>query len=61
MRMTVSTRSEPEKLERFLARIPMKRVGKPEELVGAVLFLASDMSTYVTGVTVPVDGGFLAT
>lgn len=58
--MTVATRSDPERLERFLARIPMKRVGKPEELVGAVLFLASDMSTYVTGVTVPVDGGFLA-
>lgn len=58
--MTVATRSDPQRLERFLARIPMKRVGKPEELVGAVLFLASDMSTYVTGVTVPVDGGFLA-
>lgn len=58
--MTVSTRSNPDKLERFLARIPMQRVGKPEELVGAVLFLASDMSTYVTGITVPVDGGYLA-
>lgn len=58
--MTVATRSDPERLERFLSRIPMKRVGKPEERVGAVLFLASDMSTYVTGITVPVDGGFLA-
>lgn len=58
--MTVSTRSDPAKLERFMARIPMNRVGKPEELVGAVLFLASSMSTYVTGVTLPVDGGYLA-
>lgn len=58
--MTVSTRSDPERLERFLSRIPMRRVGKPEELVGAVLFLASDMSTYVTGITLPVDGGYLA-
>ncbi|WP_042876873.1 SDR family NAD(P)-dependent oxidoreductase [Cupriavidus necator] len=58
--MTVSTRSDPAKLERFMARIPMNRVGRPEELVGAVLFLASSMSTYVTGVTLPVDGGYLA-
>lgn len=58
--MTVTTRSDPAKLERFMARIPMNRVGKPEELVGAVLFLASSMSTYVTGVTLPVDGGYLA-
>jgi NAD(P)-dependent dehydrogenase (short-subunit alcohol dehydrogenase family) len=58
--MTVSTRSDPTKLERFMTRIPMQRVGKPEELVGAVLFLASSMSTYVTGVTLPVDGGYLA-
>jgi NAD(P)-dependent dehydrogenase (short-subunit alcohol dehydrogenase family) len=57
--MTDSTRSDPGKLERFLTRIPMARVGQPEELVGAVLFLASSMSTYVTGITVPVDGGFL--
>jgi NAD(P)-dependent dehydrogenase (short-subunit alcohol dehydrogenase family) len=58
--MTVSTRANPDKLERFLSRIPMHRVGKPDELVGAVLFLASSMSTYVTGVTLPVDGGYLA-
>ncbi len=58
--MTVATRSDPARLERFMARIPMNRVGKPEELVGAVLFLASSMSTYVTGVTLPVDGGYLA-
>ncbi|CAD6544973.1 2-(R)-hydroxypropyl-CoM dehydrogenase [Paraburkholderia hiiakae] len=58
--MTVFTRDDPAKLERFMSRVPMKRVGKPEELVGAVLFLASPMSTYVTGVTLPVDGGYLA-
>ncbi len=58
--MTVSTRADASKLERFMSRIPMGRVGQPEELVGAVLFLASDMSTYVTGITLPVDGGFLA-
>ncbi|MGN5479792.1 SDR family NAD(P)-dependent oxidoreductase [Cupriavidus basilensis] len=58
--MTVTTRADPAKLDRFMSRIPMNRVGKPEELVGAVLFLASPMSTYVTGVTLPVDGGYLA-
>lgn len=58
--MSASTRADPEKLERFLTRIPMGRVGQPDELVGAVLFLASSMSSYVTGITVPVDGGFLA-
>ncbi|WP_154678016.1 SDR family NAD(P)-dependent oxidoreductase [Paraburkholderia nodosa] len=58
--MTVFTRDDPARLERFMSRIPMKRVGKPEELVGAVLFLASSMSSYVTGVILPVDGGYLA-
>ena len=38
----------------------MGRVGEPEELVGPVLFLSSRLSGYVTGVTLPVDGGFLA-
>lgn len=39
---------------------PMKRFGDPEELCGTVLYLLSDLSGFVTGVTVPVDGGFNA-
>ena len=58
--MTAATRSNPERLEKFLTRIPMGRVGEPDELVGPVVFLSSSMSAYVTGVTLPVDGGFLA-
>ncbi|WP_322034134.1 SDR family NAD(P)-dependent oxidoreductase [Paraburkholderia sp. J76] len=58
--MSQFTREDPARLERFMSRVPMRRVGKPEELVGAVLFLASPMSTYITGVTLPVDGGYLA-
>ena len=58
--MTAATRDAPEKLERFMARTPMARVGQPEELIGPVVFLASSMASYVTGVTLPVDGGFLA-
>jgi NAD(P)-dependent dehydrogenase (short-subunit alcohol dehydrogenase family) len=58
--MSAYSRSEPDRIERLLSRVPMGRVAEPEELVGAALFLASPMSTYVTGITVPVDGGFLA-
>lgn len=58
--MSADSRADPARIERLLARVPMGRVAEPHELVGAVLFLASSMSTYVTGVTVPVDGGFLA-
>jgi NAD(P)-dependent dehydrogenase (short-subunit alcohol dehydrogenase family) len=59
-RMTEATRLNPERSERFLARIPMGRYGEPDELVGPVAFLASDMSSYVTGTTLVVDGGYLA-
>ena len=39
---------------------PMGRYGKPEELIGAVIWLASDASSFVNGVVVPIDGGFSA-
>jgi len=41
-------------------RIPVRRPADPEELVGAVVFLASESSTYITGTTIVVDGGVLA-
>lgn len=58
--MTAATREDPTRLESFMTRIPMGRLGQTEDLVGPVIFLASDMSRYVTGTTLPVDGGFLA-
>lgn len=58
--MTEATRNNPERREKFIARIPMGRFGEPEELVGPTLFLASSMSSYVTGTLLVVDGGYLA-
>jgi NAD(P)-dependent dehydrogenase (short-subunit alcohol dehydrogenase family) len=58
--MTAATRENPERLRTFMARIPLGRLGQTEDLVGPVIFLASDMSRYVTGITLAVDGGFLA-
>ena len=46
--------------EEILLRTPMKRYGELEELVGAAVFLASDGASFVTGSTLAVDGGFLA-
>ncbi len=53
-------KSDPEMMEAMLAKIPMGRVGKPEEVSSLVLFLASDASSYITGSTVVIDGGWLA-
>lgn len=58
--MTTTTRSDAAKLDKLMQRVPMGRIGKPEELVGPALFLATSMSSYVTGITLPVDGGYLA-
>jgi NAD(P)-dependent dehydrogenase (short-subunit alcohol dehydrogenase family) len=46
--------------EEILLRTPMKRYGELEELVGAAVFLASDSASFVTGSTLAVDGGYLA-
>jgi NAD(P)-dependent dehydrogenase (short-subunit alcohol dehydrogenase family) len=51
----------PEYKKVFLDRVPMKRMGDPDEIVGAMIYLASDASSYVTGTTVIVDGGTLTT
>jgi NAD(P)-dependent dehydrogenase (short-subunit alcohol dehydrogenase family) len=44
----------------FMARLPMGRVGEPDEVARAALFLACDLSSYVTGALLAVDGGFLS-
>ncbi|MCA2011014.1 SDR family oxidoreductase [Cereibacter sphaeroides] len=58
--MTEVTRADPDAIGRFMAHTPLRRPGRPEELVGPVLFLASEASSYMTGALLPVDGGYLA-
>ena len=50
--------SQPERYDLISRRIPTARWGKPEELQGAVVFLASPASDYVTGAVLTVDGGY---
>ena len=53
--------SKPEKRDPMLAKIPLGRFCEVDDVVGPVLFLLSGLSAMVNGVTIPVDGGFLAT
>jgi NAD(P)-dependent dehydrogenase (short-subunit alcohol dehydrogenase family) len=58
--LTQALLDNPEALAEIERRTPMGRVGEPEDVVGAVLYLASRASALVTGHTLAVDGGFLA-
>jgi NAD(P)-dependent dehydrogenase (short-subunit alcohol dehydrogenase family) len=58
--MTAAARTNPERSQYLMARIPMARFGQPCELVGPAVFLASSMSSYMTGAVLNVDGGYLA-
>ncbi|MGJ8605339.1 MAG: 2-dehydro-3-deoxy-D-gluconate 5-dehydrogenase KduD [Marivita sp.] len=56
---TEALRADPERNAAILERIPVGRWGQPEDIAGAVTFLASPAARFVTGVTLPVDGGWL--
>ena len=56
---TEMTQTVPEYHEGWTALIPMKRMAEPQELVGAVIYLASDASSYTTGHDLIIDGGYM--
>jgi NAD(P)-dependent dehydrogenase (short-subunit alcohol dehydrogenase family) len=51
--------SNPDLVNTFLSHTPLGRTGKPEDIVGPAIFLASDLAAYVTGTIVMADGGYL--
>jgi len=58
--LTAALREDPARDEALLARLPIGRWGEPADLAGAVVYLASDASSYVSGSFIAVDGGYLA-
>ena len=58
-KMTKVTTANPKRLEGAIERIPLKRLGTPEDMAGAALFLASPLASYILGQTVVVDGGLI--
>ena len=59
--LTDALQKDPARSDPILARTPLKRWGTPDDVAGPVLFLASDAARFVTGVILPVDGGYLIT
>ncbi|PCJ71127.1 MAG: 3-oxoacyl-ACP reductase [Rhodobiaceae bacterium] len=58
-KLTKVTTENPKRLEASLRGIPLGRLGKPSDMAGVALFLASPLSAYVVGQTIPVDGGLI--
>jgi 2-dehydro-3-deoxy-D-gluconate 5-dehydrogenase len=58
--LTAALREDIDRYETFRARMPAGRWGEPDDLAGAVVYLASDASAYVSGTVIAVDGGWLS-
>jgi gluconate 5-dehydrogenase len=58
--LAAATLQDPERLQKYLANVPLKRVGQPRDLVGACIFLASAASDFITGQILYLDGGLTA-
>ena len=56
---TMTDNLNPEQKEKYLSKIPMSKFGKPEDIANTVFFLASDDSSYITGLNIHVNGGML--
>jgi NAD(P)-dependent dehydrogenase (short-subunit alcohol dehydrogenase family) len=57
--MTAHMRDEEAVDPELLSKIPMRRMGRPEEIAGIIVFLSSRAGGYVTGAEIPVDGGII--
>lgn len=57
---SLSVANDPDALDYSRRRMPSPRLGHPNDVAGAALFLASDMASYVTGINLMVDGGWMA-
>jgi NAD(P)-dependent dehydrogenase (short-subunit alcohol dehydrogenase family) len=51
---------DEQRKRKVLSRIPMGRIGKPEEVAYGVLFLASEEASFITGASLVIDGGYIA-
>jgi 3-oxoacyl-[acyl-carrier protein] reductase len=58
-KMTKVTTADPKRLQGAIARIPLRRLGTPQDMAGAALFLASPLASYIAGHTLVVDGGLI--
>lgn len=59
--LTQNMLGDPDQVQYFIEKIPQRRIGKPEEIAAAILFLCSDDASYINGTTLHVDGGMMCT
>ena len=58
--LTTALRENAERNAAILARTPLARWGKPEDIAGGVLYLSSPLASFVTGTVLAIDGGYMA-